>query len=436
MITVDPFENPVTLPYLMDFVLGRAETRALAKPDVYAVPYVVNGQLFSPVVDPAEQAAASSLVVPRLLPTQPDDGTDDETAMPPPDETEKPADPPPAAAEVAVPERKLAPQASGSLAAEGETTSMDIQVPIVKYSWNRLEAIKDEVLGLTPDVLPGVDHLINAMVQPERNRVVVEANAAPDALRTALATRYGSDAVAILLTDAVRPSPLARHNDGSPFYGGSKIRTNVTSGCTSAFPWQVQGVAHMVTAGHCTSGNGWANTPVTEMGTVIKDNWNNGKGTVKIDGQTAYRGDVSLIKVKSGKTVQPRIYVGNATSGSSRIVGGMWSRKARHGDKFCSGGQVTGELCGWMVYTAGMTVHYGDGTILRNAFFAKKRGTCPRGGDSGGPAYTVNARGRIVAKGVFSGGGGSGTAANPCRGYFTDIWDAYAALPGSPKVGS
>ncbi|WP_283134951.1 hypothetical protein [Rhizohabitans arisaemae] len=426
----DPFANPVPLSHADAYALEKMQERAQANPGVYAVPYVANGTLYSPVVNPAEQAAAETLSVPP--PPAVDDGTDDTTAVPPPDEGGKPAEPPPAAAasELRTPGSQVAPQAVPP------RVNLWIEAPLVQYSLSRLEEIKDEVLELTPDVLPGAEHLISATVEPEQNRVVVGASAAPDTLRTALATRYGIDAVAILVTDAPRPQPLSREFDTSPFYGGAKTYPSIGGMCTNGFSWAVGGVSHMLTAGHCTSMGGYVNVPPTNrVGTVVKDNWGNSTGTVKIDGQTQYRGDLSLIKVVSPKTSVGRIYVGNHASSASRAVAGMASRWARRGDKFCSGGWRSGEICGWTVAAIGVDVRYNDGTLLRNAVFASKRGACMGVSDSGGPAYTVNSAGKVVARGIISGGGGDGSAARPCLGYFTDIRHADAALPGSLKTG-
>ncbi|WP_283134946.1 S1 family peptidase [Rhizohabitans arisaemae] len=436
VITEDPFADPVPLDHRTDVLLDRAEDRALASPDVYATPYVEYGQLVAPVVNPARQLEASVLMVPRVLPPVPDDGTDDESAVPPPDELEKPADPPPAAAGLSASEAKTSPEAkaSPSSASEGELVAEIVDAPVVRYSLTRLEEIKDEVLELAPEVLPGADKLISAAVHAERNRVVVEATEAPDALRTALAVRYGSDAVTILLVPD--PGPIVAHNrqrDTSPFYGGARIEAS-EGNCTSGFSWRVGTVPYMLTAGHCTASNSRVYTPVTQIGTVVKDNWDNGIGTVKIDGQSGYYGDLALVKVVSGASSAGRMYIGNKDSGSSRAVAGMASRKSRRGDTFCIGGMKTGALCGWKVTHVAQNVRYGK-KIGRNLVKSNKTGTCPVGGDSGAPAYTLNSKGRVVAKGIYSGGGGSGTKLNPCRAYFTDIRDAYVAMPGIIATG-
>ncbi|WP_445277791.1 hypothetical protein, partial [Streptomyces sp. DSM 41033] len=61
-------------------------------------------------------------------------------------------------------------------------------------------------------------------------------------------------------------------------------------------------------------------------------------------------------------------------------------------------------------------------------------------GDSGGPVYTVDGKGRAYAKGIASGGGGgggdkSGGLLDPCHLVFTDIGLAHSVLPGTVARG-
>ncbi|WP_283134945.1 trypsin-like serine protease [Rhizohabitans arisaemae] len=436
VITEDPFANPVPLSHTTRYALEKVEERALANPDVYAAPYVTGGQLYSPVVNAAEQPTAETLSVPPPPPV-PDNGTDDLAAVPAPDEGDKPADPPPAAATAPEPE---APGSQAAPQAAPPRVNLWIEAPLVQHSLTRLEEIKDEVLELTPAVLPGADKLFSATIQPELNRVLVEATEAPEALRTALAVRYGTGAVAVLLVPGGGPiEPQARQNDGSPFYGGARMQS-IGLNCTGGFAWRVDGAPHVLTAGHCTGMGSWVHTPVTRMGKVVKDNWGNTTGTVKIDGQRKYYGDLSLVKVDSGKTSSARIYVGNATSGASRVVTAPWSRRSKAGDKYCVGGATQGELCGWVVGLTGINIKYSSGTVARNLVRGKKQGKCTDYGDSGGPVYTVNSAGKVVAKGIHSGKGGGGTdnyggPFDPCFEYYTDIWDAYDAMPGVLALG-
>ncbi|WP_409473013.1 trypsin-like serine protease [Streptomyces sp. HC307] len=306
--------------------------------------------------------------------------------------------------------------------------------------------MRDEVLRLSEAELPGVSGLNVAFVDAVENRVVVESESAQPALVTALGERYGTDTVALEVTPGVDTAePQAnRQYDTSPYYGGARIKSYVTGTsskwCTAGFPWRYDGKWYMVTAGHCTSGNGAVMNPSESdyIGPVVRDNWKNGYGSVKLSGQSYYSGDLALYRINSDSSASARIYKGGKTSGTSRPVKDYWRRWAQSGDQFCTGGMMTGEKCGWKVKSTRATVKYDDdGSVARNMVVAKKTsGSCTVKGDSGGPTYTVDGSGRAYAKGIISGGGGgggdnSGGLFDPCWLYFTDIGLANSAFPGT-----
>lgn len=234
-----------------------------------------------------------------------------------------------------------------------------------------------------------------------------------------------------------------RQYDTSPYYGGARIHSDLTTSkavwCTAGFSWKYDSKWYMVTAGHCTSGNGAISNPsgTDYIGPVVRDNCRNGYGSVKLSGQSYYSGDLSLFRVNSGSSATPRIYKGGNTSGSSRSVHGYWKRWAQSGDQVCTGGMQTGEMCGWKVTDTQATIHYSSGTTAKNMVVAKKTsGSCSIPGDSGAPVYTVDNKGHAIAKGTLSGGGrGGGDKSSgfldPCYLYFTDIGLANSAFPGT-----
>lgn len=160
-------------------------------------------------------------------------------------------------------------------------------------------------------------------------------------------------------------------------------------------------------------------------------------GSVKLPGQNYYSGDLALYQVKSGSVASPRIYKGGKASNSSRYVHDYWRRWAQNGDKVCTGGMMTGEVCGWKVVATQAAKRYTGGTTAKNMVIARKSsGSCTVKGDSGGPVYTVDGSGRAYAKGIVSGGGGggsdnSGGLFDQCELIFTDIGLANSALPGT-----
>ncbi|MFI6536444.1 hypothetical protein ACIBHY_28615 [Nonomuraea sp. NPDC050547] len=241
VITEDPFTNDPDLTHQLASALREAEARALNNPAAYAQPYVDQaGTVHVPVADPAAQAEAGQAIPVPPAGQAPDDGTDDMSAVPPPDTTDKdiapPATPPQSAS------APLPPKDPKRSAITGPMEWIDPATRVVPYSWHRLEEIADEVLTLTPDVLPDADKVQSSTIDPETNRVVVETTAATDALRNALAVRYGTGAVALLvIPDLGLPDATGRQNDtssGGGFYGGARIVTNVGN-CTSGFSWRV-----------------------------------------------------------------------------------------------------------------------------------------------------------------------------------------------------
>ncbi|MEV7233318.1 DNRLRE domain-containing protein [Streptomyces sp. NPDC051020] len=439
------------------YALDQAATRAAENPDAFAPPYVdpTSGELVAPVVEPASTDEASAPIQVTQAPADEgsglpvadtEDGTKPDTE---PNEAETPAPPADGSAETTGEESFEMPEDTTETtpAPDGPTVTEQVtpRAEVVEHSVTALESVRDEVLQLSEAELPGVSGLHVAFVDAAENRVVVETETAAPALVTALGERYGTDTVAVHLTpgaDVAEPQ-ANRQYDTSPYYGGSRIKSYLSTSsavwCTAGFTWRYDGKWYMVTAGHCTSGNGAVLNPSESdyIGPVVRDNWKNGYGSVKLSGQSYYSGDLSLYRVNSDSAATPRIYKGGKTSSSSRLVHGYWKRWAQSGDKVCTGGMMTGEMCGWKVTATQATIHYSGGTTAKNMVVAKKTsGSCSIKGDSGAPVYTVDSSGQAYAKGILSGGGGggsdnSGGFFDPCWLYFTDIGLANSAFPGT-----
>jgi hypothetical protein len=310
------------------------------------------------------------------------------------------------------------------------------------HSLAALNTVKDEVIELDAAALPGSSGMYAAFVQSSNDRVVIEATTVSDELRAALAARYGAGKIAIHHTPGEElPDVMAdgRTNDGNPFEGGSKIWGS-GGPCTSGFSWSSATYGRMMlTAGHCTTNPGTVSTAVTFMGNVVRDNWGNGVGSLKVDG--VYRGDLSLVDVKSGASSAGYVHVGGPRSTTNRRVAGKFSRRARVGDRYCTDGAARGQVCNWRITWTRGVVRYRTGTIARNVYRGIKHYACTMPGDSGGPDYIVTSSGTIIAKGILSGGGGgggdyyAGILELPCTEFGTDIWDAYVSMPGDLLVG-
>jgi len=105
----------------------------------------------------------------------------------------------------------------------------------------------------------------------------------------------------------------------------------------------------------------------------------------------------------------------------------MWTSGPYANDQYCTGGQNSGELCGWVVTVANSDVTT-DGGLARNvATGTRSSSTCLQGGDSGSPVYTQRFSDSTVAgKGIT----GSASGNNPCRMLFTAIHRTQLTWPG------
>jgi V8-like Glu-specific endopeptidase len=408
-----------TLPRGYAEALQVAADRANSNPAEYAMPYVVNDQLVAPVSTTASSTtvytAQSDIAVTPSNVTYTDDPNTPSTE---PDKS------------------TLNPTVGTGGDTRFSPMSADVIIePVVYYVANtltQLQAAQDEVLTLTEAQLPGASNLRTAAIDPANDRVNIEAAVVTQEMREALAARYGSTRVALQVVPGLSfPSAkISRQYDTAPYYGGAYFYTSVGS-CTTGFAWTNNGQSYMLTAGHCTSLNGWAYNRSVTLGWVSADNWNNSTGSVKLSGVGYYSGDASTIKLT--ETSYGRVYKGGSNSSSSRAVTSRYDRRSVVGDTYCVSGQVTGEMCGYRVIATATTVKWDDGAVLRNATKAYRYGNCTRYGDSGAPIYRIKSDGTVQAKGILS--GGSTNLSGDCIDYFTDTYLAEAALPGIIKLG-
>jgi hypothetical protein len=305
----------------------------------------------------------------------------------------------------------------------------------VSYSWATLERIKNDAIMLSSTVVPDGDAIYRTARDRAHNRVLITVQRLSDGLLNALAARYGTSAIAIEYNPN-RPvlTKTSRSENGSPFYGGASLNP---SRCTSGFPWIAGSQTMMLTAGHCVPDGGPVNTARADdgffefMGTVqsgSEETWDVGVGTVPMTGQSGLHGDLALVRVASGKQSTPDMFRGGPDTSQVAAVMEMWSRRPATNDLFCTGGRITGEQCGWRVTECNLEIKYDDGTKLINGCEGVSRDNESIPGNSGGPVYTVRGDGGIAAKGIISGSGKF--PAFPNSVFFTDIWDAFAFMPG------
>ena len=307
----------------------------------------------------------------------------------------------------------------------------------VDRSWGQLEAMKHDATFLAQAGLPDAGLIYMSEPDFRDNRVIITVESLTDRLMSALATRYGTKAIAFRVEPnrpRTAPQVGTRDGDWSPFYGGARINVPV-GGCSTGFSWTSGGNSMMLSAGHCAPNGGSVNTPVDSMGSVTsstRENWSAGVGTVYFSGQLTYRGDLSLIEFNTGKLSDAYMYRGGSTSYNYAPVREMWYRSPVNGDLYCVGGAIGGEICNFAVTGTGIDIQYWwTWEWARNVTRGERDSVCTQPGDSGGPVYTQRPDGGIAAKGINSGGGFIG---NHCWNYFTDIWLAYYGLPGVLKT--
>ncbi len=195
----------------------------------------------------------------------------------------------------------------------------------------------------------------------------------------------------------VEPRPIdtwGRYADTSPFYAGARIRELSTGeNCTSG--WGVTGAdgwSYMVTAGHCGR---------------LGSTWWNGSQNVKIGvaAREERAHDILLISTQTAG----RMYDGAADAAEfTKRVNGWQS--AYPGEWLCTSGATSRALCNYRVsgefqYTRCGRDPYNNWHCYSDLVLADRFDSIPasRGGDSGGPVFSIVGQDRVMAKGIISG---------------------------------
>jgi hypothetical protein len=310
----------------------------------------------------------------------------------------------------------------------------------VKYSYGDLEAIIDDIVTLSPQGVPDADVIAGVSQDHQRNRLVLWLSRPSERLLRELAKRHGTEAISVIVDPNITGGrPASRTTDTPPYYGGAAINA---AACSDSFSWTISGTKGdaMLTAAHCASTGGnvriGSTTSGTIMGTVTassEENWSSVSGTQYYTGQGTYRGDVALIRLKSGLDSGKYIYRGGPNSNTATRVIGKYSRFSQVGEWVLVGGRAGGESGPIQVVAVNDTWRYtsgcGSNCWVRNIVRAGVTygdTSCPQPGDSGGSVFhfPVSSSG-VVAVGTFSGFWGAA-----CDIVYTDIWHSYLGLPG------
>ena len=215
-----------------------------------------------------------------------------------------------------------------------------------------------------------------------------------------------------------------RYNDVAPFWGGSAI-INQDNGvrCTAGFGVRTAGYKYLLTAGHCgRAGGGW---------------WNGDRSlSIGIASQENTAHDLLLIRTRAGRG----IYDGPVNTAYSKGVAGWdW---AYANEYVCQSGSTSGTVCGIQNSTNSAFQFcapglYGGYECYSDLVLAKKvdGSVASRGGDSGGPVFTLYGSDRVIAKGTLTGGGSDGTCAD-CLFVYQDFGTAWRDFGVTPLTTS
>src|SRR5215475_2046074 len=233
----------------------------------------------------------------------------------------------------------------------------------------------------------------------------------------------GTARVPLTVTAGQRPHTMfSRQNDIPWFWGGSRYNTPV-GGCSNGFALSVPGSANVyeISAGHCGDNGQGATIPgqPSPTGTITADN--NARDTLAISYPAGVYG---------------AIYNGPWNSSTGVGVGGAVADFV--GNFVCTGGASSGEHCGIQVQAVDQFVNVGYiiGPETRAALPAGQCAVAP--GDSGGPAYSYRADGRVDARGTISSGiTGTATCPGVVPNGSSTVWYAPLLRPaGDPQIGS
>ena len=305
-----------------------------------------------------------------------------------------------------------------------------------------LERIRNGAIGPGAVGLPDGKAIWMTTRDEERNRVIIVIDHMSDPLLFALASRYGTQAIAVRVDRNPSFHNISRQDDVSPFYGGARIDLpSANYSCSTGFAFTLNGYERIVTAGHCMSRNTTTDTyvyshygaPPNGVGTLGMGyiylntnfhNWGEKVGTTPING--SYDGDLALITLDTNKASTSRIYSQGTNDEVTAPVRELWSTSPIVGDEFCTGGYATGSLCGWTVTNALSNVQTAGG-LNQNVAMGYRSG-CAGGGDSGGSVYTVRPDNAIAAKGIMN--QTDAGIGQPCRLLFTDLRRVTNPWPG------
>ena len=347
----------------------------------------------------------------------------------------------------------------------------------VKYSLAQLRRIRDDLFARKHiEAFSELNSIREIEMDLENNRLVVLTDQVSDELLITLATRWSGDGIAVRQIQKRTPSTSSFQANEEPvctqtFAGPIETRFDYTRWrvrggscvnggkvCTNGFSWHYGGdIYGMISAGHCFA-NGdvqYASAPSPDLsgasgnqvfGQVWGARWENWKprlGTCAFDysgrdtcpnppiygGQA---GDLASIQMKQYSLENARIFTGFTATAPVREMG-----TNNYSNSVCTGGSVSGQVCGWAVDALWTAVaeydKFGnlDGVAVEVHRASKASSSdCLKQGDSGGPVYYIRTDGGVMAKGIISGKWYDSNE-RKCYVWYTDIQTVKWTFGGS-----
>ncbi|WP_328777166.1 S1 family peptidase [Streptomyces goshikiensis] len=234
------------------------------------------------------------------------------------------------------------------------------------------------------------------------------------------------------------PAPLESREQDAPLHsGGMLLRQRYKGGpiCTSGFvvTWPQRGLDYLMTAAHCS-----------EAGKT----WYAGDQDIKLGpvSDRSERYDTELIPTHGGFLHNYTIWSGQPVYRQSQQL--LNVNRAAHsyvGEYLCVSGSLSGEVCNLKVAEGKHFTRYKEFSTGTEVYTLKNTGggfTAMKG-DSGGPVFSRNLDGSVVARGLISAGvigAKTETCSNPAANnspvecyrhiYVTDVPDVLNQHPG------
>ncbi|MEV5592658.1 hypothetical protein [Streptomyces sp. NPDC052496] len=310
------------------------------------------------------------------------------------------------------------------------------------YSRDELRTAAREVVGkpLTIDGRPTTVHA--AGPRHDGSGILVQgAPRATSAQNTAAGRARSTERAvepAVPWSGSVTPAPTpleSREQDVPLHSGGSLLRRTYKGGpvCSAGFSvWLPQAnTDYLMTAAHCGEiGKQWyAGDTDVRAGTMEK-RWE--------------KHDTALIATHHGGQHNFTVWAGQPIYRQTQQLRQV--KDARHsvvGEYLCASGSLSGEICGLKVVEPKQFERIESNRDLAEVYLLKqteKRPTAMKG-DSGGPIFSYNVDGSVVARGLISAGQGTpATCSNPAVNnspvncyrniYMTDVVDVLNINPG------